>query len=309
MEIDITKGIDGLLRHNNVNILSLLLREGIVKTEFIIDRAKKLYVALDEIFETTIIDFFCESEICDQELAQICLELLFKSTGDGCYAIHILPIDTIKKLMIYGAVIPMDAINLSKLPYDEFIKQIESNNIKVDLELEKQCLKFSNIEILKWIRQNSCENIDIITKIFSDTNCILHKNELDFYFNETQSHDYVTDNMIIAMIYRRMFNSAIVSPNYIINEELSFFIVLFFSVSIHNGKPMQETLFKLLHSNINKYIGSGVSEYFRNIDETNLLLINTLHPASKTYDTFREDVFKNARTLLDYAESMFVFDN
>src|SRR5688572_27165853 len=61
MEVDLAKGIDELLFHSNVNILCLLLREGSVETEFVIERAKKLYVTRDEIWGTAMIDFFCDA--------------------------------------------------------------------------------------------------------------------------------------------------------------------------------------------------------------------------------------------------------
>lgn len=132
MDVDIIKGIDELLFHNNINILCLLLREGCVMTEFIVERAKKIYAVQDEIFVTHVIDFFCDEMIVyDQELAQICLELLFRSTGNNCHAFKILPINTVKKLMTFGATIPSKAKYLSKLPYDDFVEQIELTGEKL----------------------------------------------------------------------------------------------------------------------------------------------------------------------------------
>lgn len=79
-------------------------------------------------------------------------------------------------------------------------------------------------------------------------------------------------------MYTKIFHLASGLREHIINEEVSFFIVSYFSRNYMKCFfSMRETLFKLLHPNIKKYINSNIVDYFRGIDETKLLLGDFLH--------------------------------
>jgi len=217
MNIDLEKGVDNLLIHGNIDILNLLLRDGCVDISFMIERAKPIYAARDDIDRTVLMDLFDDFALIDSGFAQIFLELLFRSTGYNYSTFAKLPIDVVKKLMSYGAVIPSEANYLSKLPYDDFIEQIELTNMKIDFELEAECIKFSTIEVLKWVRKNSCESADIITKLFLTISNYRTDEKRRFYFDEAKNDNHLTDDLIMAIIYKRAHDFEATLNDHIIN--------------------------------------------------------------------------------------------
>lgn len=136
-EINIIAGIDKLLRDANVDILRLLLRDGYVDASVINDRTKQIYAHnTNKLYvDPALIDFLIEIDTLDCVLAQKFLNLVF-NTARNVGGKYCLPMDVVRKLIIFGATIPSDPEYLCKLKLEDFVEQVELCGCPIDYKLE-----------------------------------------------------------------------------------------------------------------------------------------------------------------------------
>lgn len=281
--MDIKKGVDRLLESDNVEIIHLLLKEGCVDSSFIIHRAKDVYNTADKIWTVKTVNLLYENDMIDMELSQIFLELICRSNMrmEIC-------LDTIKKLINIGAIMP--AKYLIKLPYEDFVEQMETRYIKIDAEFEiNSVLHNACVGKLEWIREHSIEDEMIIPKILVNGSS-LTGSMISFYFDKAKNNSVLADKIIMAIIYNYNFRCECKFWDHTIAEELSFFIIIFFEIhEIPDDAPVKKSLLRMIHPDTKKYAKSNAHEYQ---DQTKIRNI-----CSGTFEEFSERVTEHAKIL------------
>lgn len=298
-DIDIDAGIRDLLTAENINILKLLLRDGNITEDYLINCAKVYFATACVILSTTLIDFFCDADLIDREFAQECMRVLFSSSGIHPTYLNQMPSKTLRKLLNVGAVIPANEECLSKLSYDDFIEHIGPSGVKIDIELEKECIKYSCIDVLKWVRRHSCDDIypHVIRELWK-----ISEEKIIFYINELSDPNLI-DNIILGLFkWSKMYYRALLNIDHQCCEELSIFFAIRCQDDCCGGaiRMMQNELPKFIHPNVQKY---GDLKYLQQIDKTCLAYQQILNASTlNNLTVLRQMVYENARILLDYIE-------
>jgi len=216
-----------------------------------------------------------------------------------------IPIDTARKLLKLGAIIPADAVYLSKLPYDDFVEQIELTGRKIDFELESNCIYFSTVNVLEWVRINSCEPTNVLVDL--TVAAFEHgKDKFLFYINAIKDDAETLDKMIYMLTCIIQYAHMDEFPDHIVNEELSFFLLLY--LIRHGHELSMDKINNFIYPNIKKYIESDISEYFGNsTNEIKNIYVEVIRKRYyKEYAKHYDATMKNTRELLDYADANFI---
>jgi len=302
--IDIDTGIKDLLLTANIDIIKLLLRDGNVTEDYLIKRAKVYFVETYQITSTRLIDFFYDVTLMDKEMAQECMRLLFASTDIRSGNFIAVPSKTLRNLLDCGAVIPAEEKYLSKLAYDDFIEHIGPSGVKVGIELEKACIDNSRFDVWTWVHQNSCDNIHsyVIDKLWKLTD-----EQIIFYINNFTDSDLVDDMILNLFKWNRLRLSPLLNHDHQCCEELSLFITLQCQNNAHFGitKTMQDELSKMIHPNIKKNEAFYAIEDLQHIDKISSAYRQVSTPSTLVinFAVFRQNIYENARILLDYIEA------
>lgn len=300
-EINIATGIDNLLKYNNLDILRLLIKDSSVDIFTIAERAKIYFLKCDYITQFSLVNFFLVIDAIDIDLAQNILIKIFASRTIYDESFNLAPMDTIKKLISHGAVIPSDPIYLCKLKLEDFIRHVEINQCPINWKLEAECVKFRNIDAIMWIRKNTCEPQETIMDLIAECKFFFTNETINIYASEFIDDPVSIDNMIAILIGAGRTDLRINNRAHVCSEELSFFIVLY---DVRCNFSLCDSMLFLLHPNIKKYIRFDINKYL----------------TGHAYDLWRnmifgdrdrchDDILKNSRMLLDHIESLCVFDN
>lgn len=306
-EINIIAGIDKLLRHVNVDILRLLVRDGYVDAMVITERVKQVLRPREDMFaknkNLVLIDFLFEIDAMDSVLAQQILERVFTATRRYDDSDYYPPMDTVHKLIDFGASIPPNPKYLCKLKFEDFVEQVELNGCPIDYDLEAKCLRYFDLEIMKWIRKNTCEPIETIMTLLARDHSF-SKQKTDFYIKELIENPGLVDRLFMLLFYSSGYYIKIDKCEHVCSEELSFFIILAFKCT---NLPLCVSLSHLLCPNTKKYLTRPIQfreEYLKLCDDT-----LELNRHGLPFDVYCDQILKNSRILLDYAEAESVFDD
>jgi len=257
--MDVKRGVNRLLDADNADIIELLLKEGCVEPELIIECAKETYNTTDQLWRMNTINLLHENGMINEELSQIILELIMRSKLhiDTC-------LDTLKKMMDIGAIVPVK--HLIKLPYEDFVEQMETRCVKIDVAFEIDAvLRCVSIDKLSWIREHSIEDDAVIPKILVKTRVYMGRNA-KFYFDNAKHNSELADKVIMAILYINEFQYECDFGDHIIAEELSNFIVIFFKIHrVTDNEPIKKSLMRILHPNTDISLRADKSQKIANI--------------------------------------------
>lgn len=304
-EINIIAGIDKLLHNANVDILRLLVRDGYVDAMVITERAKQVLCQCEDISAQNLplVDFLVEIDAMDSVLAQKILKLIFKTTRKYDDSYYYPPMDVVHKLINSGASIPPNPKYLCKLKFDDFVEQIELNACPINYDLEAKCLRYFDLEIMKWVRKNTCEPIETIMTLLNRITCFSNM-KANFYVKELICNPKLVDSLFILLFYSSYYYLKIDKCEHVCNEELSFFIVL---AVRRTHLPLCTTLSHFLHPNTTKYLTQPIQfreEYLQLCEN-----VLELHRQGLKFDAYCDQILKNSRILLDHVESENIFDD
>lgn len=307
-EINVAAGIDNLLQYNNLDILRLLAKDNSVDIVVITERAKLYFLQCDHTSQISLINFLLDMDVIDDDFAQIILVKMFEYYKEYDEKFNLMGMGTVKRLISCGAVIPAEPKYLCKLKLNDFIEQVAVNQYPIDYELEAQCVNFHNIDVVMWIRKNTCEPPEtIMVLITTMIRQFVTDQLINVYINEFINDPVLIDDIFVTLFYFNRTTIIINNCAHVCSEEFSFFIILYHT---RHESLFSKSLLPFLHPNIKKYIGFNMNKYLS--DDIYNLYSETVYPvfdAVPDVESYRNRILKNSRVILDHIESACVFDD
>lgn len=281
-KMDIESGIDILIDSGNTIIIRLLLSSSLISPEMLGQRAKKFFHATSITRGCSDMREFVlllrEFEILDTELAtqiMICLDDMVGDHEQFCNT----PIDVINILMEYG--VQIDDSLIAKMETNDLIDFVTSSGRLIDFNLEFGCLDAHIVDVspstIEWIRTNSCEPYDAIEPLVMHV-CAFNMKFFPQYYEYIKHDHEVLDKAIYNMVLSRDCLGRNKSMTYIptisdhiINDELAFFLYLYFPLTNYFSSSTIQKISHLLPTKVLHYITLSISDKVQDCPETKML--------------------------------------
>lgn len=281
--MDIESGVDLLFDNGNSIIIRLLLSESLISPEILKRCAKRSFqprfTPSDNLNE--IILLLHEFEILDTDLATQIMECLDDVIGFHEAEFRHTPINILNILIEYGAIVNDKLI--AKMEKNDLIDYVTSSGRLIDFNLEIQFLEAygASPDTINWIRKNSCEQYDAMESLVLYM-CTYRVKLFPLYYEYIEHDHELIDKAIYSMVITRdcfgrneCMNHIPTISNHIINDELAFFLYLYFPLATIFSSNTIQKIFHLLPTKVIDYITLAISDNVLNCPETKMLYDRT----------------------------------